>query len=88
MAVLQKLENTGCLLISVACLSVHNLVIFWCLRGEILNTETSKVYKFVHMTIQIKTHQNIKKLHFIFFGQFEEKAKFWKKFFTKIQVFV
>ena len=47
-------NSTGCLLISVACLSVHNLVIFWCLRGEILNTETSKVYKFVHMMIQIK----------------------------------
>ena len=47
-------SDTGCLLISVACLSVHNLVIFWCLRGEILNTETSKVYKFVHMMIQIK----------------------------------
>jgi len=31
-------DNTGCLLISGACLSIHNLVIFWCLRAEILNT--------------------------------------------------
>ena len=36
---------TGCLLISVACLGIYNLLIFWSLRAEILNTLTSKVYK-------------------------------------------
>ena len=29
---------TGCLLISVACLGINNLVIFWSLRAEILKT--------------------------------------------------
>ena len=29
---------TGCLLISVACLNVHNLIILWSMRAEILNT--------------------------------------------------
>ena len=33
-----KREYTGCLLISVACLSVHNLIILWSKRAEILNT--------------------------------------------------
>ena len=31
-------QNTGCLLISVACFGVNNFVIFWNLRAEILNT--------------------------------------------------
>ena len=30
--------HTGCLLISVACLGINNLVIFWSLRAEILKT--------------------------------------------------
>ena len=35
---LTKTRNTGCLLISVACLGINNLMIFWSLRAEILNT--------------------------------------------------
>ena len=46
--------NTGCLLISVACLGINNLMIFWSLRAEILGKQTSKVYKFIHMKGLIK----------------------------------
>ena len=46
--------NTGCLLISVACLGINNLMIFWSLRAEILGKQTSKVYKLIHMKGLIK----------------------------------
>ena len=45
---------TGCLLISVACLGIYNLLIFWSLRAEILSTLISKVYKLIDMKEQIK----------------------------------
>ena len=45
---------TGCLLISVACLGINNLMIFWSLRAEILGKQTSKVYKLIHMKGLIK----------------------------------
>ena len=45
---------TGCLLISVACLGINNLMIFWSLRAEILGYQTSKVYKLIHMKGLIK----------------------------------
>ena len=47
-------DNTGCLLISVACLGINNLMIFWSLRAEILGKQTSKVYKLIHMKGLIK----------------------------------
>ena len=52
--VFQLLHHTGCLLISVACLGIYNLLIFWSLRAEILSTLISKVYKLIHMKEQIK----------------------------------
>ena len=47
-------KDTGCLLISVACLGINNLMIFWSLRAEILGKQTSKVYKLIHMKGLIK----------------------------------
>ena len=47
-------NDTGCLLISVPCLGINNLIILWFLRAEILITETEKVYKFILMMRQVK----------------------------------
>ena len=60
---------TGCLLISGACLGIYNLLIFWSLRAEILNTLTSKVYKFIHLIRQIKSSSKHNQIAICIFWQ-------------------
>ena len=66
--------HTWCLLISVACLGIYNLLIFWSLRAEILSTLISKVYKLIHMKEQIKKLFNHHEFTSCIFGQIKEKA--------------
>ena len=68
-------HSTGCLLISVACLSIHNLFIFWSLRAEILNTLTSKVYKFIHLIRQIKSSSKHNQIAICIFWQIQRKSQ-------------